>query len=180
MVGAVVLNGPPQALEGKRPYLDHVSLPEPNAGADLGPTSHPRAARAPPLHNSVPSVDLVAKAGDNPPVGSKIKWNDDRVRGAATALLLISRDRIARGRTGNLVASSLAEYRVDPEGYKAKRKAWPEVRDPGMLGDPGKVARYQALLGAVDKLLAQWTQSKRQFNSLLELDNALVEQLGAI
>ncbi len=107
----------------------------------------------------------------------KIKWNDDRVRGATTALLLIGRDRIARGRTGNLIASSLAEYRADPDAYKANRKTWPDVRDFGPLGDPGKVARYQALLRAVDGLLAHWTQAKRQFNSLLELDNALVERL---
>jgi hypothetical protein len=110
-------------------------------------------------------------------VASKIKWNDDRVRAAATALLLIARDRIARGRTGNLIASSLAEFRDDPEGFKANRKVWPEVRDPAPLGDAGKVARYQALLQAVDRLLAHWTESKRQFNSLLELDNALVERL---
>jgi hypothetical protein len=122
-------------------------------------------------------VDVPWKPGDNHAVASKIKWNDDRVRGAATALLLISRDRISRGRTGNLIASSLAEFRADPDGYKEKRKAWPEVRNLGPLGDPGKVARYQALLRAVDGLLAHWAQSKRQFNSLLELDNALVAHL---
>jgi hypothetical protein len=111
---------------------------------------------------------------------SKIKWNDDRVRGAATALLLIARDRIARGRTGNLAASSLAEYREEPDRYKENRKSWPEVREIGQLGDSAKVAHYRALLRAVDELLARWTQSKRQFNSLLELDNALVEQLREI
>jgi hypothetical protein len=111
-------------------------------------------------------------------VGSKIKWNDDRVRATATALLLISRDRIARGRTGNLIASALAEYRADPDAYKENKKAWPDVREAGSPGDPAKVARYQALLRAVDGLLARWTGSKRQFNSLLELDNAFVEHLG--
>jgi len=107
----------------------------------------------------------------------KIKWNDDRVRGATTALLLIGRDRIARGRTGNLVASSLAEYREDPAAFKANRKSWPDVREFAHLGNPARIARYQALLRAVNALLAKWTESKRQFNSLLELDNALVEHL---
>jgi hypothetical protein len=124
------------------------------------------------------SIDLRREAGDKQAVASKIKWNDDRVRGAATALLLIARDRIARGRTGNLIASSLAEFRADPDGYKENRKTWPDVRDLKPLGDPGKVARYQALLRSVDGLLAQWAQAKRQFNSLLELDNAIVERLG--
>ncbi len=110
-------------------------------------------------------------------MGSKIKWNDDRVRGTATALLLISRDRIARGKTSNLVESVLAELRTDPEGYKENRKTWPEVRDVTLLRDPAKVARYQALLAAVDRTLGKWTDSKRQFNSLTELDNALVEHV---
>ncbi|MDB6164962.1 MAG: hypothetical protein JWQ83_102 [Lacunisphaera sp.] len=109
----------------------------------------------------------------------KIKWNDDRVRGAATALLLISRERFSRGKTGNMVESVLAEYRADPDGYKENKKTWPEVRDLSPLKDARQVARYQALLAAVDRLLEKWTQSKRQFNSLLELDNALIEQLGA-
>jgi hypothetical protein len=111
-------------------------------------------------------------------MGSKIKWNDDRVRAATTALLLISRDRFARGKTSNMAASVLAEYRADPDGYKENKKTWPEARDLGPLKDRGQVVRYQALLVAVDRLLEKWTQSKRQFNSLLELDNALIENLG--
>jgi hypothetical protein len=111
-------------------------------------------------------------------MGLKIKWNDDRVRGTATALLLLSRERFARGKAGNMVASVLAEYRADPDGYKENRKAWPEMREPGPLKDSPQAARYQALLAAVDRLLEKWTQSKRQFNSLLELDNALIAHLG--
>ena len=107
----------------------------------------------------------------------KIKWNDDRVRGAATAILLISRERFARGKTGNMVESVLAEYREDPDGYKENKKTWRDARDLSPLKDPRQVARYQVLLAAVDRLLEKWTQSKRQFNSLLELDNALIEQL---
>jgi hypothetical protein len=108
----------------------------------------------------------------------KIKWNDDRVRGAATAVLLIARDRLARGQKDDLIAAALADYRADPAGYKENRKTWPDVRDLAPLKDPRRAARYQALLAAVDRLLEKWTQSKRQFNSLLELDNALVEHLG--
>jgi hypothetical protein len=110
-------------------------------------------------------------------MASKIKWNDDRVHGTATAVLLIGRDRIARGKTSNLVKSSLEEFRLDPDGYKETRKSWPDVRELSPLGDPAKVTRYRALLAAMDRVLAKWTESKRQFNSLTELDNALVEQL---
>lgn len=113
-------------------------------------------------------------------MAAKIKWNDDRVRGATTALLLIARVRLARGATEDLVAAALAEYRADPDGYKENRKTWPDVRDTGPLKNPGHVARYQALLAAVDRLFARWTQSKRQFNSLLELDHALAAQLGPV
>ena len=109
-------------------------------------------------------------------MASKIKWNDDRVRATATAVLLICRDRIARGKTGKQVESALDQFRMDPDGFKESRKTWPDVRDVRALGDPAKVARYQALLDAVDRTLAKWTDSKRQFNSLTELDNALVEQ----
>jgi hypothetical protein len=107
----------------------------------------------------------------------KIKWNDDRVRGAATALLLIGRARLARGDTQDLVASSLAEYRADPEGYKEKRKTWPDAKDTGPLKGSGQVVRYQALLAEAARLLEKWARNKRQFNSLLELDRALASQL---
>jgi hypothetical protein len=108
----------------------------------------------------------------------KIKWSDDRVKGAVTAVLLIGRDRLARGATENLVAEALAEYRADPDTYKANRKTWPDARDTAPLVKPAHVATYRQLIADTDKLLAKWTQAKRQFNSLLELDNALIEQLG--
>ena len=107
----------------------------------------------------------------------KIKWNDDRVRGATTAILLIGRDRLARGQTADLIRASLAEYRADPEGYKQSRKTWPDVRELGPLSKPSRVAYYQDLTARIDRLTENWTQAKRQFNSLLELDNALVEQI---
>ena len=64
----------------------------------------------------------------------KIKWNDDRVRGATTAILLISRDRLIRGESlADMIEASLAEYRADPEGYKEKKRAWADAREPGPL-----------------------------------------------
>lgn len=113
-------------------------------------------------------------------MGLKIKWNDDRVRGAITACLLIGRARLARGDKENLVQESLAEYRADPEGYKASKKTWPEARDLSPLTRPAEVAHYQNLLAATDRLSARLSQSKIQFNSLLELDNYLVATLGRV
>jgi hypothetical protein len=107
----------------------------------------------------------------------KIKWNDDRVRGATTAILLISRDRLHRGETEDLVKASLAEYRADPEGYKARKAAWADARDLGPLTKPAHVAYYRNLLAAIDALLKKMAQNKRQSNSLLELDNYLVASL---
>ena len=107
----------------------------------------------------------------------KIKWNDDRVRRAATAILLIGRDRLARGLTENLIQASLAEYRADPESYKAREAAWVNAREPGPLTNPRHVAYYRILISAIDALRQKMTQGKRQFNSLLELDNYLVSSL---
>lgn len=108
----------------------------------------------------------------------KIKWNDDRVRGAATAILLISRDRLIRGESlADMIEASLAEFRADPEGYKEKKRAWADAREPGPLAKPLHLAYHRNLVAAVDALIQKWTQAKRQFNSLLELDNALVENL---
>lgn len=108
----------------------------------------------------------------------KIKWNDDRVRGAAMAILLITRDRLIRGESlADMIQASLAEYRADPEGYKEKKRAWTDARETGPLVKPLHLAYQRNLVAAVDVLLQKWTQNKRQFNSLLELDNALVENL---
>ena len=107
----------------------------------------------------------------------KIKWNDDRVKGATTAILLISRDRLSRGKKDDLVQRALTDYRDDPDGYKANKTAWPDVRDLSPLKNPHHVALYQNLLAAVDALLKKMEQNKRQSNSLLELDNYLVASL---
>ena len=108
----------------------------------------------------------------------KIKWNDDRVRGATTAILLISRDRLIRGESlSDMIEASLAEYRADPEGYKERKRVWADARETGPLTKPLHLAYYRNLIATVAMLMQKWTQAKRQFNSLLELDNALVENL---
>ena len=110
-------------------------------------------------------------------MGVKIKWNDDRVRGAITALLLISRDRLHRRETDDLIAASLAEYRADPDGYKANKAAWADARELGPLSKSSHVTYYKNLLAATDALQKKMEQGKRQSNSLLELDNYLIASL---
>ena len=107
----------------------------------------------------------------------KIKWNDDRVRGATTALLLICRDNLSEGRTVDLIETALAEYRDDPIGYKKNKAAWPDVKELGPLTNPQQVAFYKKLLLAVEALLQKTEQAKRQFNSLPDLDHYLVTGL---
>ena len=110
-------------------------------------------------------------------MGLKIKWNDDRVRGATTAILLIVRDRLHRGKTDDLIQSALAEYRDDPAAYKAKKATWAEARELGPLTKPQQIEYYTRLISAIDRVMKKMEQAKRQFNSLLELDNALIAYL---
>ena len=110
-------------------------------------------------------------------MGLKIKWNDDRVRGATTALLLISRDRLSRGETDDLIQASFAEYRADPNAYKKNKATWAAVNESGPLTNPQHVVYYQKLLSSVDALLKKLAEGKRQFNSLTELDNFLIVAL---
>ncbi len=110
-------------------------------------------------------------------MGLKIKWNDDRVRGATTAILLISRDRLHRGETGDLVQAALAEYRADPEGYKGKKAVWADAKELGPLTKAAHIAYYKNLLTAIEALLKRMEQGRRQSNSLLELDNYLIASL---
>lgn len=110
----------------------------------------------------------------------KIKWNDDRVAGATTAILLIARDRLSRGQTENLIRASLAEFRSDPAGFKQHKRTWADVREVEPLTAPAQMAYYRNLLSASDGLVKKVTQEKRQFSSLLELDNFLVASLGAV
>lgn len=111
-------------------------------------------------------------------MGLKIKWNDDRVRGTATALLLIARDRLSRGQTTDLIRASLADYRRDPTDYKLRKAGWPDVRETQPLTNAGHIATYQKLRSAVDGVLRQFVEGRRQFNSLIELDNFLIFTLG--
>ncbi len=110
----------------------------------------------------------------------KIKWSDDRVQGATTALLLISRDRLSRGATDDLIQASLADYRNDPDVYKRNKSTWADAGEVGPLTNPQHVAYYQKLLSAVDGLLRKMVQGKREFNSLTELDNFLIFTLNRV
>ena len=107
----------------------------------------------------------------------KIKWNDDRVRGATTAILLIGRDRLHCGETADLILASLVDYRADPERYKRNKAAWVDAKELGPLTNPRHVAYFRNLISAIAQLHEKITRSKRQFNSLLELDNFLVASL---
>ena len=107
-------------------------------------------------------------------MGLKIKWNDDRVRATTTALLLICRDRLSRGASEDLIEASLADYRNDPAGYKENKAMWADVKEVGSLTNPRHVVYYKALLSTVDGLHKKFVQGRRQFNSLIELDNFLV------
>lgn len=111
----------------------------------------------------------------------KIKWNDDRVRGATTAILLISRDRLIRGESlADMVQASLADYRADPEAYRERKRTWADVTVHGPLTKPLHLSYYGNLQAAVARLLQHMTDGKRQFNSLLELDNYLVASLEKV
>ena len=110
----------------------------------------------------------------------KIKWNDDRVRGTATALLLIARDRLRRGETADLIQASLADYRADPAGYKLNKAAWPEVKDAAPVTNPAQATYYRKLVATVDGLIGKVIEGKRQFNSLAELDNFLIFNLNRV
>ena len=113
-------------------------------------------------------------------MGLKIKGNDDRVRGAMTALLLLGRERLRRGAGEGLIRASLEEYRADPETYKASRRTWPDIRETASLTRPADVAYYRNLLAATDRLATKLAESKIQFNSLLELDNYLIASLERV
>ncbi len=113
-------------------------------------------------------------------MGLNIKWNDDRVRGTTTAILLIVRDRLHRGETGNLVAAAMREFRADPKGYKERKAEWADAREIAPLTNPAQVAYYKNLLAAIDRLMLKMEQAKRHFNSLTELDNWLVATLERV
>ncbi len=115
---------------------------------------------------------------------SKIKWNDDRIKQTLTALLLISRGRLARGNIRDLIAASLSDYRNDPASYKAEhwnkaQAVWSDPKDLGILKSPKHLAYYKALLIEVDAVNARFKRNQIQFNTVTELDNYLVTYLKA-
>lgn len=112
-----------------------------------------------------------------------IKHNDDRVRFTAAALLLLYRARLARGDFGGLVGGALAEYRADPEAFKAAHRerdlaaAHDLAALVDLVRDPKRRDLYQQLLAAVDVVLARIQRNKTRFSSLAELDNYFVSSL---
>ena len=113
-------------------------------------------------------------------MGLKIKWNDDRVREATTALLLIVRDRLSRGETNDLIRHALADFRDDPAGFKVNRTAWASVNESGPLTQPRQKSYYLKLVSTVGGLVEKMVRGKRQFNSLSELDNFLIFTLSSV
>jgi hypothetical protein len=115
---------------------------------------------------------------------SKIKWNDDRIKQTLTAVLLISRSKLHRGGSENLIEEALADFRNDPAGYKAEhwnkvKSAWSDPKDLSSLKTAGQVACYRALLTEVDTLAARLKRNQIQFSSVIELDKYLVTYLKA-
>ncbi len=114
-------------------------------------------------------------------MGVKIKSNDDRVKTAAIAVLLLCRDRMARAQSGGLVTAALAEFRNDYDGYKADhpKRDLATARDGSMLTNAARREDYLKLVAAVEALLARIEKNRTEFNSLLELDNYLAFNLKA-
>jgi len=114
-------------------------------------------------------------------MGVKIKANDDRIKVAAIAVLLLVRDRMARAQSGGLIAAALEEFRNDYDGYKADHpvRDLATARDGSMLTNAARRADYLKLVSAVEALLARIAKNGTEFSSLLELDNFLAFNLRA-
>lgn len=114
-------------------------------------------------------------------MGVKIKSNDDRIKAAAVAVLLIVRERMARAQSGGLITAALAEFRNDYEGYKTDhpKRDLTAARDGSPLTNAARREDYLKLVTTVDGLLARIERNKTEFNSLLELDNYLAFNLKA-
>ncbi len=106
-------------------------------------------------------------------MGVKIKANDDRIKAVALAVVLVSRDRLARGQASGMITAALAEFRNDYEGYKAAhpKRDFAAAKELGALADPSRREVYQKLLATVETVLARIERNSTQFSSLLELDN---------
>ena len=114
-------------------------------------------------------------------MGVKIKANDDRIKAAAVAVLLLSRDRMARAQSGGLITAALTEFRDDYAGYKNDhpQRTMAEAKDGSMLTNAARRADYLKLVAAVETILARIERNKTEFSSLLELDNFLAFNLKA-
>lgn len=114
-------------------------------------------------------------------MGVKIKANDDRIKAAAIAVLLIGRDRLARAQPAGLITAALTEFRSDYDGYKADhpKRTLIEAKDASPLTNAARREDYLKLVAAVEGLLARIEKNHTEFNSLLELDNYLAFNLKA-
>ncbi|MCF3651616.1 hypothetical protein [Synoicihabitans lomoniglobus] len=109
----------------------------------------------------------------------KIKSNDDRIPAAAVAVLLITRDRMARAQTGGLITAALVDFRDDYAGYKAHypQRTLAAAKDGSPLTNAARRADYLKLVAAMETVLARIERNKTQFSSLRELDNYLAFSL---
>jgi hypothetical protein len=114
-------------------------------------------------------------------MGVKIKSNDDRVKAAAMAVLLIGRDRLARAQPVGMITAALSEFRNDYEGYKNDhpKRDMVEAKDASALTNVARREDYLKLVAAVEVLLARIDKNRTEFNSVLELDNYLAFNLRA-
>ncbi|CAM3158982.1 hypothetical protein [Rariglobus hedericola] len=114
-------------------------------------------------------------------MGVKIKSNDDRIKAAALAVLLIGRDRMARAQPSGMVTAALYEFRNDYDGYKNDhpKRDMAEARDASALTNAARREDYLKLVAAMEALLARIEKNRTEFNSVLELDNYLAFNLKA-
>jgi len=114
-------------------------------------------------------------------MAAKIKANDDRIQVAAIAVLLLSRERMARAQVFGLITPSLEDFRNDYAGYKANfpHRTMTEAKDPSALTNVARQKTYLKLVVAMETVLARIARKKTQFSSLSELDNYLAASLKA-
>jgi hypothetical protein len=112
-------------------------------------------------------------------MGVKIKSNDDRIKVAAIAVLLLARDRMARAQPAGMITAALAELRNDYDGYKNDhpKRDLVEAKDASALTNAARREDYLKLVAAVEALLARIEKNRTEFSSLLELDNYLAFNL---
>lgn len=104
----------------------------------------------------------------------KIKWNDDRIKATASALLLITWEKLNRNDSEDLIPSTLARYRS--EG----KSSVPKASELSPIKDPVYASYHKNLTARLDTLLKRFEKHSTQFNSLVELDNYLVFHLQSV